>query len=173
MASGAEMDRSLAEQRLRLQVEQVGRAALVISGARGIRDTLQAIVEQAREVAGARCAAFELSCVAGDVSPGAWFHDGMAAEQAELLRTFLRAARAPSMASEAGHVLWIRDVTQDARFSGVPAGGAPVTSLLIAPILAGGAIAGMLYLGDKRDAGEFCEQGQYAIELLAQHAGLA
>lgn len=67
----------------------------------------------------------------------------------------------------------LRDLTEHPRSVGFPKGHPHMTSFLGTPIKARGKTVGMLYLTDKIDADEFCEEDQRAIEMLAAYAAVA
>lgn len=72
-----------------------------------------------------------------------------------------------------GESLRLRDLNQHPSAVGFPEGHPYMESFLGVPIVARGNTIGMLYLTNKIDAEEFCEDDQRAIEMLAAYAAVA
>ena len=69
--------------------------------------------------------------------------------------------------------LRIPDISQDPRSFGFPPNHPPMRSFLGAPVKGRGMVFGNIYLTEKRDAGEFTEEDERTIEILASQAGVA
>src|ERR1044072_7394984 len=65
------------------------------------------------------------------------------------------------------------DIRRDARFRWWPSAHPVMTSFLGVPIVAGGEIVGAFYLVNKNGGGEFSQEDEDAIGLLAAHAAIA
>ena len=65
------------------------------------------------------------------------------------------------------------DIRRDPRFRWWPAAHPVMTSFLGVPIVAGGEIVGAFYLVNKDGGGEFSQEDEDAIVLLAAHAAIA
>ncbi|MBI2941742.1 MAG: GAF domain-containing protein [Chloroflexi bacterium] len=154
-----------------------------------VRAILQAIVDQARLIAGAEYAA--LGIVAGwPLSPGGrgvggegaadpsrkfqpWVFSGISQEQAAVIGPYPRPVGTLGLVAREGQPIRVPDVRQHAAFAGFPAHHPAMTSFLGVPISYHGRSMGNLYLANKVGAEEFSEEDQRAIEVLARHAALA
>ena len=67
----------------------------------------------------------------------------------------------------------IPDISKDPRSYGFPPNHPPMRSFLGAPVLALGKVFGTIYLTEKREADEFTQEDQAALEVLATQAGVA
>src|SRR5215212_5874908 len=69
--------------------------------------------------------------------------------------------------------LRIRDIGADPRSVGFPPNHPPMRSFLGAPVIARGTVFGNIYLTEKTGAGEFGEEDEAALVVLASQAGVA
>lgn len=157
--------------------EALSRAIEAISEALSIlpvdlRNVLQTIVEQARRVAGAEYAA--LGIVAGEGHPfEPWVFSGVSLERAAAIGRYPRPVGLLGAVPYEGKTIRVRDLQQDPRFHGFPQHHPDMHSFLGVPIRYRGQPAGNLYLANKVGDQEFSDEDQWAVELLAAHAGVA
>jgi signal transduction histidine kinase len=149
----------------------IGRATVAIAAERSLPALLQRIVDTARDVTGARYGALGVVGESGGLAE--FITSGITAEQRAaigsppqghgLLGVILRGSAPVRLANIAAHPL----------SSGFPPYHPPMTSFLGAPILLRGRNLGNLYLTDKQDGGEFTEEDEQLIQVLAAHAAIA
>lgn len=157
--------------------DAVSRAIAAVSQALSIlpvdlRNVLQTIVDQARIVAGARYAALGI-IAAADRPFEPWVYSGVSPEQAAAIGRHPRPVGLLGAVPGEDETIRVRDAQQDPRFRGYPAHHPRMHSFLGVPIRWRGRSVGNLYLADKEGAEEFSEEDEWAVELLATHAGLA
>jgi signal transduction histidine kinase len=147
------------------------RATRAIAGELDVDRVLQLIVEEVRELVGARYAALGTVRPSGmierfitsGISAGERARIGPLPEGHGLLGTIIRD----------GVSLRIPDISAHPESYGFPPNHPPMTSLLGVPVRVGGQPVGNLYLTDKRDAAAFGADDQELVELFALHAGIA
>ncbi len=150
----------------------LSQAVLAISAEQELEGVLQNIVDQARDLIGARYGALGVPEPSGDRLSRllvSGLTDGQRDQMGEppvgrgLLGVVLREGRA----------VRIPDIGADPRAAGFPPHHPPMRSLLGVPIRRGDEVLGDLYLTEKQDAAEFSETDQALLEVLAEHAALA
>ncbi len=160
------------ERKLRAQLENVSRAALVFSGVFELQRVLQSIADQARVVADAEYAA--LGIVAAPDRPfEPWVFSGVSAEQAARIGRHARPVGNLGAVVETGRPVRLPDLHKSPAFIGFPKHHPEMTSLLGVPVRFEGRSLGNLYLTNKRGGEEFTKQDEHIIELFAAHAGAA
>jgi len=158
----------LDQTRLR-RVLEVGRA--LVSDL-DLESVLQRVLEEARELTGARYAAM-----------------GVLDARKQELERFITIGAPPEVHQAVGdlprgrgvlgvliqdpQLLRLHNVSDHPRSFGFPVGHPPMQSFLGVPVLVRGEAWGNLYLTDKEDADDFDEDDEDAIELLASWAGIA
>ena len=153
------------------RLDLIGRATVAIAAERSLPVLLQRIVDTAREVTGARYGALGVMGESGDLAQ--FITSGITPEQRAaigpppqghgLLGVILRGSSPVRLADIAAHPL----------SSGFPPHHPSMTTFLGAPILLRGRNLGNLYLTDKLDGGEFTEEDEQLIQVLASHAAIA
>jgi signal transduction histidine kinase len=149
----------------------LNKAALDISMDLELDQTLQHIVDSARELVSADYAAL-----------------GVFNSEREL-ETFVYSGVSPEMADDIGsppegrgllgavlnspYPVRVSDVSRDARSEGTPEGHPSMTNFLGVPITAGDEIQGNLYLTNKVGEHEFTEDDEQLITIFASHAAIA
>jgi PAS domain S-box-containing protein len=194
VATAASLNRSdtarLGEQLLREKLEQLGDAAVAISGAiirsqqlelsenlqirsdLNMQNIMQAIVDQAALVAEAEYAALGIG-TDPHVPFCPWVFSGMAADMPSKIGRYPRPVGTLGLVAREGLVLRLDDLTRHEAFLGLPEGHPPVHSFLAVPIRYQGENVGNLYLGNKRGAAAFTIADQRAVELIVPHAAVA
>ncbi|MBI4511329.1 MAG: GAF domain-containing protein [Deltaproteobacteria bacterium] len=160
------------ERRGRQLVEAVSTAVLAISGQATLNAILQNIVDHARDVVDAEFAAAGIARMA-DVPFDPWVTSGMPEEVRAKIGRLPRPVGTLGVVAMQGKAVRIADVRQHPEFRGFPTHHPIVTSFLGVPIRHGERTVGILYLGGKRGGGEFTEEDERAVMLLADHAGIA
>lgn len=150
------------------------RATVAIAGERSLPLLLQGIVDNAREVTGARYGALGVAGVAGDAGALVQFiTSGMDDETRQrigalprghgLLGVILHETRPVRLARMVDHPL----------SHGFPPHHPPMTSFLGVPILLHGTNLGNLYLTEKQGAPGFSQADEELVVVLAAHAAIA
>jgi len=144
---------------------------LSISRDLDLDQTLQHIVDSARQLAAARYAA--LGVFSSDRELERFVFSGLTPEEAEKIDRY------PTGLGLLGAVLYekgpirIASIRDDPRSVGFPANHPKMTSFLGLPIRAGEEVLGNLYLADKTDAVEFEEADAELMAIFATHAAVA
>ncbi len=163
------------ERDLRRRLEVLARAQVSITeqipGAT-LEAVLQTIVDQARALVDAECAALGLvSSFERPFHP--WVYSGMSPAMAELLGTPPRPAGLLGAVARTGQTVRVRDLREHPMFNGFPAPHPQMTSFLGVAVRYRLQIVGHLYLTNKRFAEEFSLEDQQTIEMLAARVGPA
>ena len=158
------------------RLNAISTAALAIAAEVAPDRVLQTIVDQARAVTGARYAALGIG-VDPDKPFHPWVYSGMSPEVARAIGRTPRPVGLLGAVFRSNAPIRLRNLREDPRFVGFPAGHPPMTSFLGVPIRYLGQSIGHLYLGDKLGAGgqveEFDEEDVEAVRALAAHAAIA
>jgi signal transduction histidine kinase len=173
-------------ERLSPALRAVSDAVLAVASQRSVDDVLQRLVDQARELAGARYAA--LGTPDGEGGFTRFLVSGMSAELIRSLGPLPRTHGMLGAMLETRSSFRTRDIQDDARFRGWwPPGHPDMHSFLGVPIVVPPdaapaprsasryfeGVIGAFYLTDKEGAREFSRADQELIELLAGHAAIA
>jgi signal transduction histidine kinase len=150
----------------------VSDAVLAVASERSVEEVLQRLVDQARELAGARYAA--LGIPDGDGGFSRFLVSGMSEQLIARLGPLPRTHGMLGAMLEGPDPYRTHDIHEDPRFRGWwPAGHPDMRSFLGVPIVAAGEVIGAFYLTDKLGAPTFDPEDQELIELLAAHAAIA
>jgi signal transduction histidine kinase len=173
-------------ERLSPALRAVSDAVLAVTSQRSVADVLQRLVDQARELAGARYAA--LGTPDGEGGFTRFLVSGMSEELTRSLGPLPRTHGMLGATLETRSSFRTRDIQGDPRFRGWwPPGHPDMHSFLGVPIVVPAVAAsparsasrhfedviGAFYLTDKEGAEEFSTADQQLIELLAGHAAIA
>lgn len=166
-----------AEQALRRHLEGIDRASAAVNAALAAQPgpdlgcILQLIVDEARALAEAEYGALGIGG-GPDRRFDPWVHSGLSPELAAAMGPPPRARGLLGAVMQAGRPIRLADLRQHPAFSGLPPHHPPMTSFLGVPICFQGQARGHLYLANRR-GGEFSEEDQVIVELLAERAGTA
>ncbi len=169
--------RDSSDQRMRAQRQAVSRAIAAISDSIAVlpvdlHRVLQVITDQARLVADAQYAALGI-----EVDPSRsfepWVFSGVSQALAAAIGRYPRPAGLLGAVPHEERTIRLRDLEQDPRFRGFPPHHPVMHAFLGVPIRYRSQSVGNLYLTNKVGADEFSEADQWAVELLAAHAGVA
>jgi signal transduction histidine kinase len=132
---------------------------------------LQAVLDAARDLAGAQYAA--IGVPDGDGGFALFLTAGVDAETWARIGSLPRTHGLLGALLETPGVIRSEDIRADPRFRGYPDGHPLMCSFLGVPIQAGGEIVAELYLASKVDGHAFDEEDQRQVEMLASFAALA
>jgi signal transduction histidine kinase len=153
-------------------LKAVSDAVLAVASRRSVDEVLQQLVECARELAGARYAALGIPDGAGGFSR--FLTTGMSDELIASMGPLPRTHGMLGAMLEETAPFRTDDLHADPRFRGWwPKGHPDMRSFLGVPIVAADGVIGSFYLTQKEGAGEFNDEDQELIELLASHAAIA
>jgi signal transduction histidine kinase len=159
-------------ERLSPALRAVSDAVLAVAAERSVEEVLQRLVETARELARARYAA--LGIPDGDGGFAEFLVAGMSDELVASLGPLPRTHGMLGAMLTTTEPFRTSDIHDDSRFRGWwPAGHPDMRSFLGVPIVSSDGVIGAFYLTEKREAGEFDDDDQELIELLAAHAAIA
>jgi signal transduction histidine kinase len=163
------MQDRLAQQNRELLALQA--AGLDILGELELETLLQKVVNQARELVGARYGALSLLGERGGIE--AFLTSGITAEERARLGPAPVGHGLLGVVLTDGQHLRLADVSRDPRAHGFPPHHPPMRSLLAVPILSRGRVVGNLYLAEKEAAPAFDADDEETLERLATQAALA
>ena len=146
-------------------------AGLGILGERDLEALLQRVVENARELLGARYGALSLLREEGGIET--FIVSGITPEERALLGPPPVGHGLLGVVLNEGTTLRLEDLTRDPRSVGFPAGHPPMRSLLAVPVAAHGRVMGNLYLTEKEGAPAFDEDDEETLLRFATLAALA
>jgi signal transduction histidine kinase len=158
------------ERRLTAQLEALHEAALAIASLRQVDETLQRLVDLARDLVGARYAALGALGPQGAIDD--FYTSGMSGAERGKLGSIPQGHGVVSVLLRDGVPLRLRDIAEDPRAVGFPPGHPRMRSLLGVPITHGGQVVGNLYLTDKVGSAEFSAEDERLLALLAGHAAM-
>ena len=165
---GRLQERLVQQNRELLALHQAG---LDIAGELGLDAVLQKVVDQARELVGARYGALSLPAPGGGIE--AFITSGITAEERARIGPPPIGHGLLAVVLQEGQRLRLPDLTRDPRSSGFPPHHPPMRSLLAVPIISGGRVLGNLYLAEKKDAPEFGPDDEETLTRFATQAALA
>ncbi|MDO8506359.1 MAG: response regulator, partial [Candidatus Limnocylindria bacterium] len=169
----AEVNTILVRQRKQLRALNAAAVALSAERAGGasVDALLQEVVDLARSQAGARYAA--LDAFQGTGRGRAFLTSGIdAATRAGIAELPSHGGLLGLLHDQPG-ALRLRDLAEDPRSVGFPAGHPPMRSFLGVPIRWRGQTRGNMYLAEKEDGAEFTDDDEATILSLAEHAAIA
>ncbi len=146
-------------------------AGLAISRELGIETVLQRVVDEARELVGARYGA--LSILGSDHRIELFITSGITAEQRARIGPPPTGKGLLGVALKEGQPLRLPDLSRDPRSTGFPPNHPPMGSLLAVPVFGGDAPIGNLYLAEKLGTNEFSEEDEESLQRFATQAGVA
>jgi two-component system sensor histidine kinase DevS len=149
----------------------LNRASLAISSDLSLENTLQQVVDSAREVVEAEYAA--LGSFGQDNRLITFVTSGMPADkEAKIAHPPVGRGLLKSILDER-RILRVPVISEDPRSVGFPPGHPKMTSFLGAPIVSGKVIYGNLYLTDKVGGGAFTQADGELVSIFASHAAAA
>jgi signal transduction histidine kinase len=146
------------------------RANQLVVGDLDLPTVLRRIVEAAKELVGARYAALGVISPAGGLS--AFVHAGMSARDVEQIGHLPQGKGILGALIDDPHPIRMRQISDDDRSSGLPAGHPPMSSFLGVPIRIRDEIFGNLYLAESA-RGEFSAEDEELITAIAATAAVA
>lgn len=152
-------------------IQALNRAILKIAERRDIDETLQEIVDSARDLLQAQYAALGVPNANGRLE--AFIHSGMPSRQAAMIPHLPQGHGLLGAIVSERKTIRLPKLSADVRSSGFPEGHPPMDSFLGVPVIAGGEVLGNLYFTNKLGADEFSEQDVEVTEMFAAHAAVA
>jgi len=149
----------------------LNKAALAISRDLELSQTLQHIVNSARELVPARYAALGVFNSERELETFAF--SGLNPEEADDIGSFPEGRGMLGAVLDSPHPVRVSDVDKDARSVGIPEGHPTVTNFLGVPIISSEEVQGNLYLTDKVGGDEFTDADEELITIFASHAAVA
>lgn len=146
-------------------------AGLAITGELDLEVVLQTVVDEARELAGARYGALTLIGETGGIE--AFLTSGMDPQTASRLGSAPTNHGLLRAVIDDGHPLRIADVSRDPRATGFPADHPRMHSLLAVPIISRSRVLGSLYVAEKVGSPAFDADDQQSLERFATQAAIA
>jgi PAS domain S-box-containing protein len=163
--------RLASERRLREQVEAVRHASLTIDRLKDLGSALQATVDNARELVGARYGMLRLLGGGPEVED-IWCSSGLTAEQAHIIQEALEKCDSGPFVFDDFRPWRVRDAESDPCYSAFPWSQIELQNscLLGVPTFQEDRPTARLYLIEKEGAPEFTPEDAYAAEMLMRHA---
>ncbi len=146
-------------------------AGLDVTSALDLEVVLQKVVEQARELVGARYGALSLVHEGGGIE--AFLTSGITAEQREAIGPIPRGQGLLGLVLDQGERLRLDDLATHPASAGFPPHHPPMKSLLAVPILVQDTVVGNLYLTEKMDDDSFNISDEDTLARFATQAALA
>jgi signal transduction histidine kinase len=146
-------------------------AGLAIAGQLQVEHVLQKVVDQARDLIGARYGA--IAVVGSHQTMGMFITTGISAEERARLGPPPDGHGLLGIVLNEGQRVRIAEVALDPRFSGFPPGHPPMRSLLAVAIFSEDSVIGNLYLANKLNGFEFSAEDEETLVRFATQAGLA
>jgi len=146
-------------------------AVLAIAAEATIEPMLQRLAHSARELVDARYAA--IGVPDGEGGFARFVASGMGEDEIAAIGPLPRTHGLLAAMLESPEPERMTDIRRDPRYRWWPSAHPVMTSFLGVPIVAGGEIVGAFYLVNKAGGGEFSQDDEDAIALLAAHAAIA
>jgi signal transduction histidine kinase len=162
MKNGREIDALL---------ESICDATLKISQVGNLPETLQRIVDTARELLSADyavLATFEQE----NLSPDFVF-SGIKPEQAKAIAHIPQGIGLLGEVSGQQQTIRLSELSEHPQFTGFPDGHPEMSSFLGMPVVQNGVVYGRIYLADKTDGRSFSSTDEYLLQFFASHAAVA
>lgn len=147
-------------------------ALLAISAETDLERVLARIVDQARDLVGARYAALGVPETSGD-RLASFVTAGLSEAEIERIGPLPTGRGLLGVMLVEGKPIHVRDIAADPRSVGFPPGHPPMRELLGVPIEREGEVLGDLYVADRADGRAFTDADRLLLELLARQAALA
>ena len=152
-------------------LEAISQATLKITQYGDLRETLQRIVDSARELLAAKYAV--LATFQQDHVAPSFVFSGIDPETAESIAHPPKGIGLLGALSSERETIRIPQLTEHPKFTGFPAGHPPMNSFLGMPIEQNGEIYGRIYIADKLGGAPFDRTDEQLLRLFAAHAAVA
>ena len=146
-------------------------AALAISRDLELDQTLQHIVDSARDLVSASYAALGVFNSEGELET--FVYSGLSSREADEISSLPKGLGMLGAVLDSPHPIRVADIHKDERSQGVPEGHPEVINFLGVPIIARDEVQGNLYLTDKLDRANFTDADEQLISIFASHAAVA
>ena len=166
-----ELERRYAtERRLRAQLEALHQASMAIASARDTDETLQRLVDLARDLIGSRYSALGVVGAGGEIDE--FYTSGIAREDRNRIGAPPSGRGLLGVMLSQGAALRAADLSADTRHAGFPPGHPEMSNMLGVPVSQSGTIMGNLYLADKLGGSLFTEEDEDLLSMLASYAAV-
>ncbi|MBK8899630.1 MAG: GAF domain-containing sensor histidine kinase [Anaerolineaceae bacterium] len=152
-------------------LDAISQATLKITQYGNLRETLQRIVDSARELLAANYAV--LATFQQDHLSPNFIFSGIDPETAESIAHLPEGIGLLGALSSDRETIRIRHLAEHPKFTGFPPGHPPMNSFLGMPIEQNGQVYGRIYLADKLGDQPFDQTDEQLLRLFAAHAGVA
>jgi len=149
----------------------LNKAALAISRDLELDQTLQHIVDSARDLMSASYAALGVFNSEGELET--FVFSGLSPGEADEISSLPKGLGLLGAVLHSPDPIRVADIHRDERSQGIPEGHPKVTNFLGVPITAGNEVQGNLYLTDKVDGADFTDADEELISIFASHAAVA
>ncbi len=149
----------------------LNKAALAISRDLELDQTLQHIVNSARDLVSASYAALGVFNSEGELET--FVFSGLSPGEADEISSLPKGLGLLGAVLHSPNPIRVADIHQDERSQGIPEGHPEVTNFLGVPITARDEVHGNLYLTDKVDGADFTDADEELISIFASHAAVA
>jgi two-component system, NarL family, sensor histidine kinase DevS len=149
----------------------LNKAALAISRDLELDQTLQHIVDSARDLIPASYAALGVFNSEGELET--FVFSGLSPGEADEISSLPMGLGLLGAVLDSPHPIRVADIHKDERSQGIPEGHPEVTNFLGVPITARDEVQGNLYLTDKVDGADFTDADEELISIFASHAAVA
>lgn len=146
-------------------------AGLAITSELDLGALLQQVVDQARELVGARYGALTLIDNQGETEM--FLTSGLTEEQKRMIGSTPLRHGVLGIVVDQAQSLRLSDVASHPQSSGFPRHHPPMNSLLAVPILSHGGVVGSLYVSERLGPGDFDSSDQERLERFATQAAVA
>ena len=137
----------------------------------GLEDLLERVVDDARDLVGARYGALSVVDETGAIT--AFHTSGLSEAESQRIGDPPRGKGLLGVVLYKGQSLRLANLAQDPRSAGFPANHPPMRSLLAVPVDCQGPFRGNLYLAEKTGAAEFSEQDSETLVRFATQVAIA
>ena len=149
----------------------LNKAALAISRDLELDQTLQHIVDSARDLVSASYAALGVFNSEGELET--FVFSGLSPGEADEISSLPKGLGLLGAVLDSPHPIRVTDIHKDERSQGIPEGHPAVINFLGVPIIGRTEVQGNLYLTDKVDGDEFTDADEELISIFASHAAVA
>ena len=146
-------------------------AGLAVASGLEVDEVLRRVVDAAQTLTGARYSALGVLNDSGS-ELAEFITSGIGDEERRLIGDLPRGRGILGVLIRDAKPLRLADLSEDPRSVGFPPNHPPMRSFLGVPVMAGGAVFGNLYLTEQAE-GEFTEEDEQVVTLLAAQAGVA
>ena len=169
LAEAARMQQEIDELRHRLSL--LSEATLRITGELNLGAVLKRVIDEARQLTGARYGALLILSDLGEIED--LITSGITLEETAAIKAAPQGLGLLGFLNEVQGPLRLRDIASHPRSIGFPKNHPPMKSFLGTPVFYRGERLGNIYLTEKEDSLEFTPEDEQTIAVFASHAAVA